>query len=102
MVVCSTLVTPMPTAAIASFLLSMASAAPSDGWEWRGEAGIQIDPAPHGVVNALARRGPWGIALLTDTLELSYSPSTPSGRWWARLRAQGCAAQLFVSPWRAG
>ena len=83
--------------ALLILLLSSAFAA-----EWTVEAGADIAPSSHGVLNVYRVSGPWSGGLYTDTLELRYSPSGDRGRSWAAVRAEGGAAGLMISPWSEG
>lgn len=70
--------------------------------ELRWQAAGQVDSAPFGVVDLGVRRGTWSAELLTDTLDLRWSPEGDKGRAWVALRGELGAAALMMGPWTSG
>ncbi len=64
--------------------------------------GAEINRDGHGMVDVVAAGRGWRVALLTDTLELSFRPEHQRGRSWLDLRGQAGAAGLAISPWTRG
>lgn len=83
-------------------LVSALIAATPAPWQWRAAAGAQIDGAPHGVLDLGARKGPFSVELLTDTLDVRWMPRLDDGRWWMGLRGEALIAGLMRSPWTNG
>src|SRR5690349_4242784 len=78
----------------------VAAAAASDGWAFR--AGGHFAPSSHGVVDIVWARGPWTLALYTDTLEARLGPSFSRGRAWVAVRGEYHSAGLMITPWADG
>ena len=74
----------------------------ASGLEVRGAAGVQLDAAPHGILDLGLRSGPWSAELYTDTLDLRFAPAHDSGRSFVALRLGALAAQLLFAPWSNG
>ncbi len=85
-------------------LIALAAAGEPEpgGWERRGALGAQVDPSPHGVLDLGLRRGDFSAQLLTDTIDLRWSPEGARGRWWIAARGELGAAELLFSPWTDG
>ena len=71
-------------------------------WEWRSAFAVQFDPDPHGVFDLGARSGAFSAQLLTDTLDVRWSPEGDRGRWWVATRAEAAIAHLLPFPWTDG
>lgn len=65
-------------------------------WDFRAEAGAQLDFVPHGVANVGVRRRDLSIQWLTDTLDIRMQPSWDRGRAWIALRAEVAMAGLLT------
>jgi hypothetical protein len=74
----------------------------SAGLEVRGAAGVQLDAAPHGILDLGLRSGPWSAELYTDTLDLRLSEADETGRSFVAVRLGALAAQLLFAPWSDG
>lgn len=70
--------------------------------EWRAALGGQLDADSHGIADVGVRSGELSAELLTDTLDLRWSPEGDRGRAWVALRGEAGAAGLFISPWQDG
>jgi hypothetical protein len=91
----------------AALLLSAALAAAlprpdREALQWRAHVGASLDPTPHGVLDLGVKKGDWSAELLTDTLDLRWSPELGWGRAWVGLRGELLIAGLLPSPWRDG
>ena len=66
------------TPTVALLLLGVAASARAEPprWQWRADAGGQIDPSSHAVIDLGLRRGDWSLDFYTDTLEARYAPET--------------------------
>lgn len=69
---------------------------------WRFAAGGQLEASSHGVLDIGWRRGPLSVELLTDTLDLRWSPEDSAGRSWFALRGEAGAAGLVSTVWHEG
>lgn len=70
--------------------------------DWRFALGGQFDSDSHGIADFGLRGRSWSAELLTDTLDLRWTPSGERGRAWVALRAEAAAAGLFITPWTEG
>lgn len=80
-------------------------AATAAGWgPWQGRAalGAEVSATSFAIFDLGLRKGPLSIELLTDTLDIHFSPSLRSGRAWVGVRVETFAAGLMISPWSAG
>lgn len=91
-------------AAVAGLLGSPESATAAGWGPWQGRAalGAELSATSFGIVDLGLRKGPLSIELLTDTLDIHYSPTLSRGRAWIGLRVESFAAGLMISPWTAG
>ena len=75
---------------------------------WRFVNGGELDGVPglasqyHGILDFGWRRGPWSAELMTDTLDVRFSPAWERGRAWVGLRGAGFAANMWIAPWTDG
>ncbi len=65
-------------------------------------AAMQLEPSPNGAADLGLRKGAFSAQLLTDTLDLRWSPELRRGRWWVAGRAEGFGALLLFDPWTDG
>lgn len=91
----------------AGFLVSLPSqpAAAKESWgPWQGRAalGAELSTRSFGIFDLGLRKGPLSIELLTDTLDVHFSPQLRQGKAWVGLRVEAFAAGLMLSPWTAG
>jgi len=77
-------------------------AAPWGPWQGRAALGGELSTTSFGIFDLGLRKGPLSLELLTDTLDIHFSPSLRSGRAWVGLRVETFAAGLMISPWTDG
>ncbi|NOY25642.1 MAG: hypothetical protein GXP62_07190 [Oligoflexia bacterium] len=87
-----------------TILLALLLLAPAQAGDlqWRATLGAQVDADSHGTADVGVRQGDWSAQLLTDTVDLRWSPSGDRGRAWVAIRAEALATGLFISPWTDG
>lgn len=71
-------------------------------WQGRAALGAELSTRSFGIVDLGLRKGPFSIELLTDTLDVRYTPQLRSGRAWVGLRVEAFAAGLLLAPWTNG
>jgi len=71
-------------------------------WEFHGEVGAEINQAPFGVFNAGARTDKISIELITDTIDVRWTPTFKKGRAWLGFRGEFGFAYMFQAPWANG
>lgn len=92
-------------AALCALLSLQPLAASAAGWgPWQGRAALggELSATSFGIFDLGLRKGPLSIEILTDTLDIHFSPSLRRGRAWVGLRVETFAAGLMISPWTAG
>ena len=64
--------------------------------------GAEVNASPHGIANLAYQDGPWSVALITDTLDLRWSPEGQRGRAWLAVRGEVASVGVLNTPWQDG
>jgi hypothetical protein len=71
--------------------------------EWHVEAGREIATADsRGPINVGVRTSSWAAELLTDTLEVRWTPERQGGRAWLAARGEALFAHVLNGRWQQG